>query len=85
MQTLKKGSVSSSWPREKSCGHCTAVISFEKSDLFKLDDGKIAFLCPECGRVQPIKDILHTSDENMLPKKEDFLRLSEPKTDVPEQ
>lgn len=73
MQTLKKGLVSNTWPREKSCGHCNAVVSFDKTDLFKTDEGKPAFSCPECGRPQVIKDVLHINDEKRLPSYEEFI------------
>lgn len=72
MQILKSGAVSGKWPREKTCGHCGAILSFEKSDLFKTDNG-IAFICPECGRDQIVKDIFHIDEEKSILSKEDFL------------
>ena len=72
MQVLKRGTVSGSWPREKTCGHCCAILSFDKEDLFKTDSG-VAFICPECGREQIVKDVFHIDDERSFPSKADFL------------
>ena len=55
--------------RLKTCAHCLAILSFDISDLFSPATGQKAFICPECGRTQEVKETLHINDEKNLLKK----------------